>query len=78
MGPKPSSELVRKALDSWDGPKDEVRVITKAGLARPKGRWMPAGRPEKLRAAVEGSLQALLKLGLLASGRQAWERCGKI
>ncbi|MGB0580452.1 MAG: aldo/keto reductase [Limisphaerales bacterium] len=52
-------ELVHKALESWDGPKDEVRVITKAGLARPKGRWMPAGRPEKLRAAVEGSLRAL-------------------
>src|SRR4051794_21671343 len=29
--------LVRKALEAWDGPRGEVRVITKAGLARPKG-----------------------------------------
>lgn len=52
-------ELARKAVETWDGPSDEVRIITKAGLARPKGRWMPSGRPEKLRAAVEGSLRAL-------------------
>ena len=51
--------LVRAALDGWSGPRDEVRVITKAGLARPKGRWVPNGRPEHLRKMVDGSLAAL-------------------
>src|ERR1041385_854413 len=51
--------LVRQALDSWDGPREDVRVITKAGLARPKGRWIPDARPESLRKAVKGSLKAL-------------------
>ena len=51
--------LARKAVDTWHGPREEVRIVTKAGLARPKGRWVPNGRPEHLRKAVDGSLQAL-------------------
>jgi len=51
--------LVRKALAAWEGPRDQVRVITKAGLARPKGRWVPNGRRDHLRRMVEGSLTAL-------------------
>jgi HAD superfamily hydrolase (TIGR01662 family) len=51
--------LARKAVDTWHGPREEVRIVTKAGLARPKGRWVPNGRPEHLREAVDGSLQAL-------------------
>jgi HAD superfamily hydrolase (TIGR01662 family) len=51
--------LARKAVDTWHGPKEEVRIITKAGLARPKGKWVPNGKPEHLRKAVDGSLQAL-------------------
>jgi HAD superfamily hydrolase (TIGR01662 family) len=51
--------LVRHALDTWYGPKYEVRILTKVGLARPKGRWMPNGRPDHLRKAVDGSLAAL-------------------
>lgn len=51
--------LVRKALAAWEGPRAQVRVITKVGLARPKGRWVPSGRREHLRARVEGSLKAL-------------------
>ncbi len=51
--------LVRLALDSWRGPQQEVKVLTKAGMSRPKGRWVPNGRPEHLRKAVEGSLAAL-------------------
>lgn len=51
--------LVKKALDGWSGPRDEVRVITKAGLVRPKGRWVPNGRREHLRKTVEESLKAL-------------------
>ncbi len=51
--------LVKQALDSWGGAREEVRVITKAGLDRPKGRWMPNARPAHLREAVDASLQAL-------------------
>lgn len=51
--------LVRSSLASWSGPRDEVRVITKIGMARPNGRWMPSARPEHLRRAVDGSLAAL-------------------
>ena len=51
--------LVRKALAAWDGPCEQVRVITKAGLARPKGRWVPNGRRDHLRKMVDGSLLAL-------------------
>ncbi|MBI4821439.1 MAG: HAD-IIIA family hydrolase [Deltaproteobacteria bacterium] len=52
--------LIRRALETWPGPeRGEVRVITKAGMARPKGRWVPSGRPESLRRAVDGSLLAL-------------------
>lgn len=51
--------LVRKALEGWGGPRADVRVVTKAGLARPKGRWVPNGRRDHLRRMVEGSLTAL-------------------
>jgi histidinol-phosphate phosphatase family protein len=51
--------LAQKALAAWEGPRHEVRVITKAGLARPKGRWVPNGRRDHLRKMVEGSLKAL-------------------
>lgn len=51
--------LVREALEGWGGPRAEVHVITKAGLARPKGRWVPNGRRDHLRRMVEGSLKAL-------------------
>src|SRR5258706_3535484 len=51
--------LARKPVDTWHGPREEIRIVTKAGLARPKGRWVPNGRPEHLRKAVDGSLQAL-------------------
>ncbi|MBL8243206.1 MAG: aldo/keto reductase, partial [Rhodanobacteraceae bacterium] len=29
--------LARAAVDSWNGPRGEVRIVTKAGMARPKG-----------------------------------------
>lgn len=51
--------LVRQALRSWRGPKRDVRVLTKAGLSRPGGQWVPNGRPEHLRQSVENSLRAL-------------------
>lgn len=51
--------LVQRALASWNGPRDAVKVLTKAGLARPKGRWVPNGRPEHLRQTVDASREAL-------------------
>ena len=54
-----AEHLARKAIDSWSGSQDALRVVTKAGLERPKGRWRPNGRPERLRSSVDGSLKAL-------------------
>jgi histidinol-phosphate phosphatase family protein len=51
--------LVAKALAGWGGARDAVRVVTKVGFVRPKGRWVPDGSPKHLRKAVEGSLVAL-------------------
>ena len=52
-------ELARQALDSWDGPSDRVRIITKVGMARPKGKWKPDGSTKAITKGVEGSLKAL-------------------
>lgn len=51
--------LARQAVEGWKGARKDVRIITKAGMTRPKGKWLPNGRPEHLRKAVDGSLQAL-------------------
>ncbi|MCC6509442.1 MAG: HAD-IIIA family hydrolase [Pirellulaceae bacterium] len=51
--------LALDAVQSWSGPQAEVNIITKVGMARPKGRWVPAGNARQLREAVEGSLKAL-------------------
>ncbi|MES2638864.1 MAG: aldo/keto reductase [Myxococcota bacterium] len=51
--------LVHKAVASWGGDAAAVRIVTKVGMARPKGRWVPAARPERLRKEVERSLTAL-------------------
>ena len=54
-----SHRLIREALAGWDGPREGVVVATKVGLARPGGRWVPAGEPEQLVAAAEASREAL-------------------
>ena len=36
-----------------------VRIVTKGGMARPDGRWVPDGRARTLRADCESSLEAL-------------------
>ena len=51
--------LARKALESWDGPREEVRIVTKVGMERPKGKWKPNGSPRHIAKAIEGSLEAL-------------------
>jgi aryl-alcohol dehydrogenase-like predicted oxidoreductase len=56
-GPGVSEELIAEALHPY--PKDLV-IATKAGFLRPgPGRWVEDGRPEYLRAAVDGSLARL-------------------
>ena len=55
-GPDVSEELIAQALAPYDG----VVVATKAGLTRSgPGAWSPDGRPEHIRAALEGSLRRL-------------------
>lgn len=51
--------LAADAVRSWRGPKEEVRILTKVGMARPKGKWIPAGSRKQLIQATEGSLKAL-------------------
>lgn len=56
-GPHVSEELIAEALHPY--PADLV-VATKAGFVRPgPDRWEPNGRPEYLRAQLEGSLRRL-------------------
>ncbi len=51
--------LARQAISTWHGPAHEVRVLTKVGLARPKGKWIPAGNTKHLVKSIDGSLVAL-------------------
>ena len=51
--------LIREALDSWDGPANEVVVATKIGMARKGRRYVPRGRPEQLLDAARQSREAL-------------------
>jgi aryl-alcohol dehydrogenase-like predicted oxidoreductase len=56
-GPETSELLIAEALHPY--PKGLV-IATKGGLTRPgRGEWVPDGRPEHLKQAVEGSLKRL-------------------
>src|SRR5439155_6200498 len=56
-GPEVSESLIAEALYPY--PRDLV-IATKGGLLRPgPDQWVPDGRPEHLRAALEGSLRRL-------------------
>ncbi|MGO8684936.1 MAG: aldo/keto reductase [Thermoleophilia bacterium] len=56
-GPRVSEELIAEALYPYPA---GLVIATKGGLLRGgPGIWTPDGRPEHLRAAVEGSLKAL-------------------
>lgn len=56
-GPHVSEELIAEALHPY---KEGLVIATKAGLVRPgPNQWTPNGRPEYLRAQLEGSLKRL-------------------
>ena len=56
-GPDANELLISQALYPY--PPDLV-IATKGGLVRPnRGSWVPDGRPDHLRRAIEGSLQRL-------------------
>jgi aryl-alcohol dehydrogenase-like predicted oxidoreductase len=51
--------LVKRALDTWRGPKERIFVTTKGGFIRPGGGWEINAHPTRLRTACEASLKAL-------------------
>ncbi|KNE83331.1 aldo/keto reductase [Streptomyces xinghaiensis] len=56
-GPHTAEDLIRDALHPYP---DHVLIATKVGMIRPGPNvWTPLGRPDYLRAAVEGSLRRL-------------------
>jgi aryl-alcohol dehydrogenase-like predicted oxidoreductase len=56
-GPEVSEQLIAEALHPYP---DRLVIATKGGLDRPgPGRWDRDARPERLRAACEGSLRRL-------------------
>jgi len=56
-GPESSENLIAGALHPYP---DDLVIATKGGFTRPgPGRWVPDGRPEHLRQALEGSLKRL-------------------
>jgi len=56
-GPDVSETLIAEALHPYP---ENLVIATKGGLVRPgPGRWEPDGRPEHLRAALDGSLRRL-------------------
>src|SRR3954468_20744127 len=56
-GPDVSETLIAEALHPY---AEDLVIATKGGLVRPgPGQWVPDGRPEHLREALEGSLRRL-------------------
>jgi aryl-alcohol dehydrogenase-like predicted oxidoreductase len=56
-GPALSEDLIHDALSPYP---DDLVIATKGGLTRTgPGVWVPDGRPEHIREAVEGSLRRL-------------------
>ena len=51
--------LARLAIESWQGPREEVRIATKVGLVRPNGKWIPNGAPKHIAKSVDESLTEL-------------------
>jgi aryl-alcohol dehydrogenase-like predicted oxidoreductase/predicted kinase len=53
-----NEKLLASALRSC-GAEQRARVVTKGGMARPEGRWVPDGRAKTILADCEASLTAL-------------------
>ena len=51
--------LAQQAVASWQGPRESIRIITKVGLVRPAGKWIPNGTPKHIRQSVDASLREL-------------------
>ena len=77
-GPDVVNELIRTALHPYPA---GLRLVTKVGARRDgQGAWLPAQRPDELRAAVEDNLRSLrvermdvVNLRLLEAGEGAPE-----
>jgi aryl-alcohol dehydrogenase-like predicted oxidoreductase len=56
-GPDVANDLIRDTLHPYP---EGLRLVTKVGARRDhQGRWLPAQRPEELRAGVEDNLRSL-------------------
>jgi pyridoxine 4-dehydrogenase len=56
-GPDVSNRLIREALHPYP---DDLALVSKVGAVRDdRGAWLPAQRPEELRAGVEDNLRTL-------------------
>lgn len=56
-GPDVANELIAEALHPYP---DDLVIVSKVGAGRDdRGRWLPAQRPEELRAGVEANLASL-------------------
>jgi len=53
-----NERLLARALRRCGGSK-RARIVTKGGMARPEGAWVPDGRAKAIRADCEASLAAL-------------------
>src|SRR5215212_1752308 len=53
-----NERLLARALRCC-GAEREARVVTKGGMARPGGRWVPDGRAKAIHSDCEASLAAL-------------------
>jgi aryl-alcohol dehydrogenase-like predicted oxidoreductase/predicted kinase len=54
-----NERLIARALHNWHGDRLTIVVVTKGGMTRPEGRWVPDGRAKHLAAACEASCRAL-------------------
>src|SRR3954471_19123446 len=56
-GPDVANELIRDALHPYP---ERLRIVTKVGARRgPNAEWLPALRPDEIRAGVEDNLRTL-------------------
>jgi aryl-alcohol dehydrogenase-like predicted oxidoreductase len=54
-----NEKLICKALQQYDGDTSQILTVTKGGLMRPNGDWVPNGKPDYLRQTIQESFQAL-------------------